>query len=268
MHASGTTYALKFLDCREMPPALVANEVRVLIKLREVQHPNIIQLHDVCALPGYLVLRMQKADGNLFELEDAYRELTGTVIPPDHVIDLLEQAAMALDFLAAHPRQGDGFQRTGLQHCDIKPSNLLVMRHTLKIADFGLCRSALAHTHRRRMMGTPPYAAPELYEGNITSHTDQYALAMTYCVLVPGERVLLPFEPGIQPRGLPVDLARMRNREAPILARALDPCWTNRWPSCMDFINALKSVVLTPRRSGVQRILTPLRRTGQPVHAS
>src|SRR5687768_15806402 len=61
--------ALKFIDCRNQPAALVSNEIRVLLKMRELRHPNIIGLYDVCATQQYIVLKMEKADGNLRELQ-------------------------------------------------------------------------------------------------------------------------------------------------------------------------------------------------------
>ena len=47
------------------------------------------------------------------------------------------QAAEALDFLNARNHLIGG-QRTGVQHCDIKPNNLLLFGETVKLCDFGL----------------------------------------------------------------------------------------------------------------------------------
>jgi serine/threonine protein kinase len=245
--SDGSSVALKFLDCRNLSPVAVVGEVRALLHLRHLEHPNLIRIYGVSAVAGYVVLSMERADGNLYDLQDVYRESTGRCIAPDHLLDLLEHAAAGLDFLASRPADGLG-RVTALQHCDVKPANLLLVGEGLKIADFGLCTSTFASAGRR-FMGTPPYAAPEQYEGRTTERSDQYALAVTWCELVAGERV---FYPGAlrEPQGpkMPVDLSKLREREYPVVARALDPRWTHRWPNCREFIAALRQAVNAPRR--------------------
>ncbi|MBI1915825.1 MAG: serine/threonine protein kinase [Planctomycetes bacterium] len=241
--------ALKFLDCRNQPRILVANEIRILLKLRELRHPNIIRLLDVCATQQYIVLKMEKADGNLRELQEVYLQETGHAIPPDHLLELLDQAAQGLDFLAEQPRPGLSANSHGMQHCDVKPSNLLIHDDGLKIADFGLCVSSLSPTHGKRFMGTKPYAAPELFEGRVTTHTDQFALAVTYCELVTTGRVLQAQDPNSDVWTPPVDLKKLRTNEYPVLARALDPNWMARFPNCKSFVAALRDAVQKPRQS-------------------
>lgn len=258
----GSVVALKFLDCRNLPPLLISNEIRVLLKLRELRHPHIIRLLDVCATQQYIVLKMDRADGNLQELQQVYLQETGKPISPSHLLELLEQAATALDFLAEQQRPGLSRHGHGMQHCDIKPSNLLIQNDGVKVADFGLCMSSLSQTHSRRFMGTPPYAAPELYEGRVTTHTDQYALAVTYCELVSNGRVMRQeYQPG--PSEPPVDLRKLRANEFPVLTRALDPSWMGRFPNCKSFLAALREAVLKPRTHGSKfgsRQLVALRR--------
>src|SRR5262249_48597173 len=65
------------------------------------------------------------------------------------------------------------------------------LKNTLKLADFGLCSSARQDFGCQGFRGTPPYAAPELYEGRTTSRTDQYSLAVTYYELSMGQRVFV-----------------------------------------------------------------------------
>jgi serine/threonine protein kinase len=246
--ADGSIVAIKFLDCRNQPSTLVSNEIRTLLKLRELRHPNIIRLHDVCATRQYILLIMDRADGNLLELEDIYLQETGKCFPGEHLLDLLDQAAEGLDFLAEQTKPGLGSSGRCMQHCDVKPTNLLILQDTLKIADFGLCMSSLSGTHGKRFVGTPPYAAPEMYDGTVTPHTDQYALAVTFVELVTGRRAMLPREIACQPRAIAVDFRKLRSTECPILMRALDPHWTNRWPSCKAFVSALRGALSLPRR--------------------
>src|SRR5262249_8891734 len=186
-----------------------AGEVRMLRGLGELKHPNIIQLHAVIPSARYLVLVMERADCNLTDLRDAYLKETNGNVPPEHALDLVDQAATGLDFLAALKTSG---APQGLQHCDVKPSNLLLVGHRLKIADFGLCAGTGWQTHQKGWKGTRPYAAPELFHGTAAPGTDQFALAVTFCELVMGER---PFWKGAQidapPAGMPIDLTKLRH---------------------------------------------------------
>ncbi len=246
-HVDSSRVALKFLDCRQQPSSLIASEVRILRALAEIKHPNIIPLLGVHAWGKYLILVMELADGSLADLHDTYIETAGMHVPPDHALELIEQAAQALDFLATLRLPAITTVR-GLQHCDIKPSNLLLVGDRLKVADFGLCSGSGSVTHRKGWKGTLPYAAPELYGGAATVGTDQFALAVTFCELVMGSR---PFWPsalsGDPPNGLPIDLTKLRDKEFPIIARALHPYPSSRYPTCMDFVQALRKVIVQPR---------------------
>jgi serine/threonine protein kinase len=246
--------ALKFLDCRSRSPSMVASEVRILRALTSLQHGHIIPLLGVHACGRYVILIMERADGSLADLHDAYRQQTGGNVPPDHALDLLAEAACALDFLAAARLTGVTMSR-GLQHCDVKPSNLLVVGDTLKVGDFGLCAGSGWVTHNGGWKGTYPYAAPELYNGAGVPGTDQFALAVTFCELVMGDR---PFWKGGSanrpPAGPPIDMTKLRDREFPVISRALHPYPSARWPSCTAFVQALRKVVEVPRGGPSVRI--------------
>ena len=237
--------ALKFIDARAHSASMIASEVRVLRALAELRHPNIIRLLSVNASSKYLILVMERADSNLADLQAAYREQKGTNIPPDHALDLLDQAATALDFLAGIKLPGFSAAR-GLQHCDVKPSNLLLLGKKLKVADFGLCAGSGWYTHKGGWKGTIPYAAPEMYKGAAANGTDQYALAVTFCEMVMGDRPFLKDAAGV-PNRLPIDLTKLREKEFPIISRTLHPYPSSRWPTCKAFIQALRDVVESPR---------------------
>jgi serine/threonine-protein kinase len=252
---NGQTAALKFLDARAHGPALVGSEIRVLRGLAELKHPHILQLHSVQAVGKYIVLITDRANGNLADLQTAYRAETGANIPPDHALDLLDQAAIALDFLAG--LKLPGFSSIGgLQHCDVKPSNLLLFGDTLKVADFGLCAGAGWHMQKGGWRGTLPYAAPEVVNGGAAVvGTDQYALAVTFCEVVMGHRPFWkPDRSGKSAVGLPIDLTKVRDKEYAVLARALHPTPCSRWPSCRAFMEALRKAVKAPRPAASVKI--------------
>jgi serine/threonine-protein kinase len=240
----GGCVALKFLDGREQADR-VRGEIRALQTVRSVRHPNLIRLLGVYGRGRYVVLAMERADGNLEQLRQAYQDEAGTHIPPEHLLDLLDQAAAGLDCLAALRPPGLKLTAGGMQHCDVKPSNLLLLGDTVKVADFGLCAVLGERTHRGGLRGTPPYAAPELFRGLPSRTSDQYALAVTWCDLLAGRRMVRQASPDGSGGG--IDLGRARSREVPVLTRALSPDPTARWPSCRAFVAALRAAATGSR---------------------
>jgi serine/threonine-protein kinase len=237
----GSVVALKFIDKRGKPEALLRGEIRILRAISELNHPNLIRMRDVFGRGHFLVVSMERADGNLEELRQAYLQETGRNIPSDHLLELLDQTATALDYLAGLRLPGFNLSSTGLQHCDIKPTNLLLLGETVKVADFGLCAAEGQHTHRNAWRGTWPYAAPELYHGRATHGTDQYALAVCWCDLGGGPEMFRDRRSQNGPF-MPIDLMRAGFHEAPVLARALHEDPTRRYPSCRAFLDALREV--------------------------
>src|SRR5262245_27828199 len=80
--------------------------------------------------------------------------------------------ARALDFLNARQHLLDG-QRVGIQHGNIKPTNLLLFGETVKISDFGLATPTGTPVKVHQRAGTWGYAAPEVLQGRLSDWTDQ-----------------------------------------------------------------------------------------------
>src|SRR5262249_814084 len=138
---------------------------------------------------GYLAIVMEVADGNLLDLLEVYYAEFNVPIMADHLCYFLAQAAEAIDFLNARRHLVNG-TRVAYRHGDVKPSNLLLQGRVVKLADFGLAVQPPASMGYHRRVGTPAYAAPELFQGWLSDRTDQYALAVTYYQLRTGR---LPF---------------------------------------------------------------------------
>jgi serine/threonine protein kinase len=236
------TVALKFLPCANS--RATTTEVRSIQMVRGLPHPNLIAIDRVWCLPGYIVIAMERADASLLDLLDLYETEFGTPVAAEHACHLLGQAALALDFLNAPQHLVNG-HCVGIQHRDVKPSNLLLFGDTVKLTDFGLASVLSGAVAPSSKAGTVEYAAPEVFHGRLSSRTDQYSLGLTYCQLRAGR---LPFadspstfETGhVRP---PPDLSILPPAERAVVARALAQQPEARWPSCVEFMTQLGRIV-------------------------
>ena len=96
-------------------------------------------------------------------------------LPPVDVVDVLAQAARALDRTHA----------AGIVHRDLKPENLFLAQREdgttrVKVLDFGIAKvveDSRHHTHATASIGTPVFMAPEQISGaRIGPSADVYAL--------------------------------------------------------------------------------------------
>lgn len=244
----GQVAALKFLPCGE--DAKASHESRGIQMVLQLSHPNLVRMHKVWGFQGYLVVAMELADGSLMDLLEAYHTELQTPIPRDYVCFLLAQAAAGLDFLNKR-QHWIGGTTVALQHCDINPGNLLVFGETVKVTDFSLTSVLGTPLRAHHRAGTLDYAAPEVFQGQLSNWTDQYALAVTYCFLRSG-RLPFPDSPrSFQRKYLrpAPDLTMLADEERPIIARGLAPTPMDRWPSCGEMIGQLQKRARTAAKS-------------------
>jgi serine/threonine-protein kinase len=241
--AGGATVALKFMPANDSLAA--AKEIRSIQAIRTIEHPNLIRIEQVWCNLGYIVIAMELADGSMLDLFEAYVSEFETPIVGEQVCLYLSQAAEGLDYLNARQHLLDG-RKVAFQHCDIKPSNLLLFGDVVKVADFGLASVSSTPLKYHRRAGTLEYTAPEVFQGRLSDWTDQYALAITYCVLRGGR---LPFTDSpasfsekTYVRSTP-DLTMIPAAERPIVLRALNPTPQDRWPTCCEFLAKLTKLV-------------------------
>jgi tRNA A-37 threonylcarbamoyl transferase component Bud32 len=132
-----------------------------------LQHPNIVQVHEVGEHEGKPFFSLEFCGGGSLE-----RKLRGTPLPPREAAQLVETLARAVH--AAHTHQ--------IVHRDLKPANVLLAEDGApKITDFGLAKKLdeAGQTQSGAIMGTPSYMAPEQAGGktsDIGPAADVYAL--------------------------------------------------------------------------------------------
>jgi tRNA A-37 threonylcarbamoyl transferase component Bud32 len=133
--------------------------------IARLEHPNIVQIHEVGEHDGLPYFSLEFCGGGSLE-----KKLHGAPLPPKEAAALVETLARAMH--AAHLEQ--------VIHRDLKPANVLLTRDgTPKITDFGLAKKLdqKGPTATGAMMGTPSYMAPEQAGGKrVGLSADVYAL--------------------------------------------------------------------------------------------
>ena len=207
-------------------------ELNALNRVKEVRHPFVLSMDRIEVVEGELVIVMELADRSL---HDSYVECqsTGLVgIPRDNLLRYLRDAAEALDHM---------LQKHNLQHLDIKPRNLFLISDRVKVADFGLVKQIERQSVQMSSV-TPLYAAPELFQGQISEHSDQYSLAIVYCELPHRPAALQRKDPAAAPpsahqrRAGPSGSVAIRT--AGRRPRSLEGPGEAAFPNCLSFVRA------------------------------
>jgi serine/threonine-protein kinase len=160
--------------------------------LASLNHPNIVA-----------VLTAEKQDGVFFiVMEYVPGDTLEAIIERDGALDLTK----ALDFTCQICNAVDHAQKHGIIHRDLRPGNVLVTEHgMLKVADFGTSRFLEIAAHGTTVIGSPPYMAPEQFQGKAVFASDIYSLGVTMYQMLTGE---LPYQ-----TPAPNDLERLMRGE-------------------------------------------------------
>jgi serine/threonine protein kinase len=155
----------------------------------QLQHPNIVQLHDVATLSGRAAIIMEHLRG--IDARAAFRHATnrGRPLDPATAVAIAEQVALGLDH--AHHALDDDGRALGIVHRDVSPHNVFLTRSGLvKILDFGVARSALEETATSSVKGKLAYMAPEqAFRKPLDQRTDLFALGVVLWELLTGRRL-------------------------------------------------------------------------------
>jgi hypothetical protein len=174
----GRTVALKMVrDSALAGPAERARFRAEAQAVARLQHPNIVQVHEVGVHDGLPFFSLEFCPGGSLA-----QKLQGNPLPPREAAQMVETLARAVQ--AAHEAH--------VVHRDLKPANVLLAADgTPKIADFGLAKKLdeAGQTHSGAVMGTPSYMAPEQAAGKareVGPPADVYALGAILYELLTG----------------------------------------------------------------------------------
>lgn len=174
----GRTVAIKILrPSLTSDPAFLArfrNEARSVANL---QHPNIVTVHDVGNEGATHYIVMEFIEGQ--DLKKIIKA-SGT-LPLERALNLAIQICNGIGF--AH--------RAGIVHADVKPQNILVTKDDLvKVTDFGIAQafSEAAPGERQAVVwGSPHYFAPEQARGEKpTPESDVYSIGIVLFEMLSG----------------------------------------------------------------------------------
>ncbi len=142
-----------------------------------LKHPNIVDVYELVEIEGQLFIAMELVDGlTLSGLIRARR-----VLPAPVVLQLA--VAITAGLAKAHSLVSQECP-SGLVHCDIKPSNILISWDgDVKLADFGIATiqsSAVIRKNGKRFVrGTLEYMSPEqLYGEVLDGRSDLFSWAL------------------------------------------------------------------------------------------
>ena len=213
-------------------------EARAIARL---DHPRIVPIYDVGQAEERLFLVMRLVDGPSLE------ELIGQQgrLPWAEAVGIVIALAEGLDH--AHAQ--------GILHRDLKPANILIDpdRGPL-LTDFGLAKlageSSMSVSATGSVVGSPPYIAPEVWEGQPASQqVDIYALGCILYEMITGEKMFggesapavmmahfkPPALPKTWPEGVPTGVGQ-------VIQTALANKPTDRYATAGEFAAALASL--------------------------
>lgn len=182
-----------------------------------------------------LIIAMGLCEQSLIDRLEQCKADGQRALPFDELLTYMEDTARAIDLLN---------NTHDIQHCDIKPQNMLLLSDAAQVADFGLAKMIGDVRESSMGAGTIAYGAPEVLLGAGPSHTtDQYSLAITYFELRTGE---LPFGSdrisevlGAKQDGT-IDLGLLPEKEREIIAKATSIKPDARFASCVEMVHAIR----------------------------
>ncbi len=133
-----------------------------IVQTKLLDHPNIVKLLTVDIIDNNILMVMEYIDGTDLE----------TIIDEKNNLDLKEALHYFRQILSAL----NYAHKNKIIHRDIRPSNILIDKNNnVKITDFGTSRLLEDKQYATTRIGSPPYMAPEQFEGKAVFASDIYS---------------------------------------------------------------------------------------------
>ncbi|XGW01002.1 hypothetical protein V3C99_013732 [Haemonchus contortus] len=177
---TGQEVAIKIIDKTALNPSSLQKLFREVKIMKQLDHPNIVKLYQVMENEQTLYLVLEYASGG--EVFD-YLVAHGRMKEKEARVKF-RQIVSAVQYL--HSKN--------IIHRDLKAENLLLDADmNIKIADFGFSNQFTLGNKLDTFCGSPPYAAPELFQGKKYDgpEVDVWSLGVILYTLVSGS---LPFD--------------------------------------------------------------------------
>ncbi|CAF2879593.1 unnamed protein product [Rotaria sp. Silwood2] len=172
--------AIKIIDKAQLNPTSLQKLFREVKIMKGLDHPNIVKLFEVIETEKTLYLVMEYASGGeVFDYLVAHGRMK-----EKEARSKFRQIVSAVQYL--HQKH--------IVHRDLKAENLLLDAElNIKIADFGFSNEFTPGNKLDTFCGSPPYAAPELFQGKKYDgpEVDVWSLGVILYTLVSGS---LPFD--------------------------------------------------------------------------
>ncbi|XP_035010476.1 MAP/microtubule affinity-regulating kinase 4 isoform X3 [Hippoglossus stenolepis] len=177
---TGREVAIKIIDKTQLNPTSLQKLFREVRIMKTLNHPNIVQLFEVIETEKTLYLIMEYASGG---------EVFDYLVARGRMREKEARAKFRQIVSAVHY-----CHLKKIVHRDLKAENLLLDADSnIKIADFGFSNEFTAGSKLDTFCGSPPYAAPELFQGKKYDgpEVDIWSLGVILYTLVSGS---LPFD--------------------------------------------------------------------------
>ncbi|XP_061582101.1 serine/threonine-protein kinase MARK1 [Cololabis saira] len=172
--------AIKIIDKTQLNPTSLQKLFREVSVMKILNHPNIVKLYEVIETEKTLYLVMEYASGGeVFDYLVAHGRMK-----EKEARAKFRQIVSAVEY--CHQKR--------IVHRDLKAENLLLDADmNIKIADFGFSNEFTLGSKLDTFCGSPPYAAPELFQGKKYDgpEVDVWSLGVILYTLVSGS---LPFD--------------------------------------------------------------------------
>jgi hypothetical protein len=191
----------KLVALKVLQPAFARQPAVVELFLDEARlasgldHPNIVQIHDLGRAADQYFIAMEYVDGADLSQLIATAAARSEPVPVPVALALLRRICDGLQ--AAHTATGPDGRPLDLVHRDVKSANVYVSRNgAVKVGDFGIAKAShairLSRTEIGLVKGTPGYMAPEHRMGlAVDRRADLYGLGAVAYELLSGQPVNL-----------------------------------------------------------------------------